>query len=155
MALEANAVSYEIKLDKIDAEKLIKGLGLDERGKTQKFFQEDCYRHMGKYTPGGDKGRLHKTVDLLSDPTEIQYLSPYAHYQYVGKMYAMDNGKGAYFAEDYGYWSDPLPKKKHPTARDLAHPSGGESHWAEKMWSAEGQKIAEETEAYVATLQKK
>ncbi len=145
------AIKYKIEVDVKTAEALIEDLGLDERGKVQKFFQENCYSHMGSYTPGGERGRLHKEVDLLTDPTEITYNSPYAHYQYIGKMYAMDNGKGAYFAEDFGYWSDPLPKKKHPTDRDLQHPSGGEAHWAEKMWSVEQDQIIRETSNYIAT----
>lgn len=154
MALNTGAVTYEIKVETKNAKEILKGLGLDEKGKIQKFFQNDCYMKMGKYTPGGDRGNLHKRVDLLTDPTEITYNSPYAHYQYIGKMYAMDNGKGAYFAEDYGFWSDPLPKKKHATERDLKHPSGGDSHWAEKMWTVEKDVILKEVEMEIAKLQK-
>lgn len=80
-------------------------LGINPGGKVQRFFTDTCAKHMDKYVPLGDTGNLrditHKEVD------SITYEMPYAHYQYIGKLYVMDNGKGAYYDPDYGFWSKP------------------------------------------------
>lgn len=57
-------------------------LGLGADGKTQKFFQNTCYKHMDKYVPK-DTGDLRTIVDL-SAPYYIVYEMPYAEYQYKG-----------------------------------------------------------------------
>lgn len=79
-------------------------LGINPGGRVQKFLTDTCYKHMDKYVPN-DVGNLRDNVDKGTD--YITYKSPYAHYQYIGKLYVMENGKGAYYSPDYGYWSKP------------------------------------------------
>jgi len=85
-------------------------LGINPGGRVQRFFTDTCAKHMDKYVPLGDTGNLrditHKEVD------SITYEMPYAHYQYIGKLYVMDNGKGAYYNPDYGFWSKPRSCQK-------------------------------------------
>ena len=39
---------------------------------------------------------------------ELVYPGPYAHYLWMGELYVdPETGKGAFFSEDYGYWSRP------------------------------------------------
>lgn len=121
-------------------------LGIEPNGRVQKYFQNQCYRYMDKYVPS-DEGNLRKNVDL-SDPTKIVYNSPYAHYQYEGKLYVMDNGKGAYYSPTYGFWSD-KGKKKHATERPLNHTGGRGSHWDKKMVTAEFDSLVAKVQNYV------
>ena len=75
-------------------------LGIEPNGRVQKFFTNTCYKHMDKYVPQRD-GNLRTIVDVQAD--SITYESPYAHYQYEGKKYVMNNGKSAYYSPDYGF----------------------------------------------------
>lgn len=122
-------------------------LGIEPNGRVQKYFQDTCYRYMDKYVPRDD-GNLGRNVDL-SDPTKIVYESPYAHYQYEGKLYVMDNGKGAYYSPEYGFWS----KKgvaKQPTNIDLVyHTAGTGHHWDERMKSAEMDDVIDKVQKYI------
>ena len=102
---------------------------------------------MDKYVPLGDTGNLrditHKEVD------SITYESPYAHYQYIGKLYVMDNGKGAYYDPDYGFWSKP-GVAKIPTEKNLNyHTPGTGSYWDKRMVSAEMNDVIKEVQEYV------
>ena len=121
-------------------------LGIQTDGPAQKKLVNSCYRRMGKYVPGRDSSRLNKNAKLTNH--SIIYDSPYAHYQYIGKLYVMANGKGAYFSDDYGFWSEP-GKAKTPTNIDLNHPSGGGPYWAEEMLSAEYTDLIKEMEEYI------
>lgn len=122
-------------------------LGIEPNGRVQKYFQDTCYRYMDKYVPRDD-GNLRRDVDL-SDPTKIVYESPYAHYQYEGKLYVMENGKGAYYSPEYGFWS----KKgvaKQPTDIDLVyHTAGTGHHWDERMKSAEMDDVINKVQKYI------
>lgn len=122
-------------------------LGIEPNGRVQKKFQSLCYRYMDKYVPRYE-GNLRKNVDL-SDPTQIVYNSPYAHYQYEGKLYVMDNGKGAYYSPKYGFWSD-KGVAKHNSGKDLIyHTAGTGDHWDKRMVSAEMGDLVKELQAYI------
>ena len=56
-------------------------LGIEPKGKVQKYFTERCYQHMDKYVPK-DTGALRENVVKGTD--YIKYNVPYAHAQYVG-----------------------------------------------------------------------
>lgn len=121
-------------------------LGIQPDGPTQVKLVNSAYRRMGKYVPGKEDSRLNTNVKLSRK--SITYDSPYAHYQYIGKLWVMDNGKGAYYSPSYGFWSKPKAKK-HPTNIDLKHPSGGGPYWVEEMISAEGEDLKNEIERYI------
>ena len=78
------------------------------------------------------------------DGTSITYESPYAQYQYYGKLMVMKNGKGAYYSPTYGFWSD-KGEKKYLTNIDLQyHTAGTGSYWDKRMITAEGDKVIQE-----------
>jgi len=126
-------------------------LGIQSGGKVHAFFTEACYRYMGPFVPRGDTGLLNQNVDIQVD--SITYKSPYAHYQYIGKLYVDPiTKKGAFYSPDYGYWS--RPKKygipKIPTNRDLKyHTSGTSNFWDKKMWTSKGREVVKEVQAYL------
>lgn len=123
-------------------------LGIEPNGRVQKYFQETCYRYMDKYVPRDD-GNLRRDVDL-SDSSKIVYESPYAHYQYEGKLYVMENGKGAYYSPDYGFWSK---KPKHDSGKMMTEESyttaGTGHHWDERMKSAEMDDVIDKLQKYI------
>lgn len=122
-------------------------LGIEPNGRVQRKFQNLCYRYMDKYVPRRD-GNLRKNVDL-SDPTRIVYNSPYAHYQYQGNLYVMENGKGAYYSPKYGFWSD-KDKAKTNSGRALTyHTAGTGDHWDKRMVSAEMGDLVKKLQDYI------
>lgn len=61
----------------------------------------------------------------------------------------MDNGKGAYYDPDYGFWSKPGVAKT-PTKKNLNyHTPGTGSYWDKKMVSAEMNDVIKEVQEYV------
>lgn len=121
-------------------------LGIEPNGKVQKFLTQTCYKHMDKYVPKED-GALLENVLLKND--SITYQSPYAHYQYVGKKYVdSKTKKGAFYSEDYGYWSRPGAEKE-PTNVDLNyHTAGTGPYWDKKMVSAEIDDVVKEVQQF-------
>lgn len=123
-------------------------LGIEPNGRVQRKFQSLCAQYMAKYIPGGEGGEIEKYKDM-SNPTQIVYYHPGAHYQYTGILYVMDNGKGAYYSPSYGFWSKP-GAKKHATNTPLNyHIPGTGDHWDERMKSAEMDNLVEDLQNYV------
>ena len=121
-------------------------LGINAGGKVQRFFTNECYRYMGKYVVGGASGSINMSASLA--PDYIQYNHPGSHYQWAGMLYVdPKTKKGAFYSEDYGFWSRP-GVTKIPTSRPLKTNLGG-SHWEKRMWSAEGSKVLANTQKYM------
>lgn len=56
--------------------------------KAQKFIDAECIRHMVKYTPTLSTNlRKSATRGTKIGSGKIQYLAPYARYQYYGKLW--------------------------------------------------------------------
>lgn len=125
---------------------IVTALGVQKNGPVMKKLINSAYRRMGKYVPAGAESKLNKLVKFTDH--SIIYDSLYAHYQYIGKLYVMENGKGAYYNPNYGFWSKPRGTKT-ATDRDLQHPYGGGPYWAEEMMTAEGESLRAEIERYV------
>ena len=121
-------------------------LGIEPNGRVQKFFTNTCYKHMDKYVPYRD-GNLRTIVDVK--PDSITYESPYAHYQYEGKKYVMNNGKSAYYSHDYGFWSKKGEKKHDSGEKLIYHTAGTGHHWDERMKSAEMEQVVQEVQDYI------
>ena len=64
--------------------KLLKTIGLDENGRVTKFLRDDSDRLMNPYIPFKE-GMLRRNKTYHSNH-EIKYISPYAHYMYIGKV---------------------------------------------------------------------
>ena len=58
-------------------------LGIQPNGRVQKFFTNECVKAMDKYIPMRE-GNLRLIKDERSD--SVTYESPYAKYQYYGKL---------------------------------------------------------------------
>lgn len=123
-------------------------IGIQNGGPAHAFFTDTCYKYMGQFVPGGARGLLNQNVDIEVD--KITYKSPYAHYQYVGQLYVDPiYKKGAFYSEDYGYWSRPGITKM-PTATPLNyHTPGTGSQWDKRMWTSRGKEVVSELQSYI------
>lgn len=133
---------YEIQY--IDTKKVIDRLGLNPSGRVQAFFTATCYKQMGRYIVGGSGSQLNKNVSITSNT--ITYMSPYAHYQWYGKVMSpnipiMENG------EVVG-WFSPKGKKKTYTDRTL-NTRIGTNQWDKKMWSSDKEEVIKQVERYM------
>jgi hypothetical protein len=68
---------------------IFEDLGVSPGGRVQKFFTEECARHMDRFVPYRE-GTLAETVIIDGNPTtnvhvdKIVYTQPYASYVYYG-----------------------------------------------------------------------
>lgn len=106
-----------------------RGLGTDK--KAQQFFCNEVWRMSDPYTPM-DQGVLKSNVSLESDGSGITYNSPYAKYQYYGKVMV---------------GSAP----KQPIDKGLTYegsPMRG-SFWEKRMWSDRGNEILKSVKDFI------
>lgn len=131
-------------LDSLDFERV--------KPQAQKFFSDRLLAESGPYTPY-DSGVLKSSGRVVDDGNAIEYETPYARYQYYGKLMVDPiTGKGAFFSKDYGFWSRPMAQKKL-TDRDLKYqgaPTRG-SHWVERAWLANKDSLIESTEKFITS----
>lgn len=119
---------------------IIKSLGLNERGKAQKYIDQFVLYHCEPYLPGRhihDNGVIATKIGS----GKVIWNSPDANYLYEGKLMVDPiTLKGAFFAPDYGYWSRPNTQKiLDPKKRDLVYHGGGlrGPKWFDRMIEAE------------------
>lgn len=123
--------SFELKWNKSFGK-----IASDNLQKTQEFVDSECMRLMTPYTPMRN-GILYKSAMLgtVIGSGEIHQITPYARYQYYGKVYGPNIPvfEGGQLA---GFFS-PKGKKKYPTGKDLQystakHPQAG-PFWFKRM----------------------
>jgi hypothetical protein len=105
--------------------------------RAQAYVDQACIRHMDKYTPMLT-GALKRsaTIGTKIGSGKIEYASPYARYQYYGKL-MVSSVTGSPYARQ--------GEKKVLTSIDLAyntasHPLAG-PFWFERMKSDKGEEI--------------
>ena len=96
-------------------------------------------RLMTPYVPGGSGGKLAK-IKTYPDNSSIKYTSPYAKYQYYGKLMLAKNGSA---------WAK-LGEKKVLTNRDLKyHTSGTGAKWDKLMLQRRKNDLIKDIENYI------
>ena len=127
-------------------------LGIERYGKAHKYFATRCKDRMNaRYVPERE-GALVQT-SFVDNQCAIVYPQPYANYQYHGKlMVDPKTGKGAFYNENYGFWSRPkkygMPKEL--TDIDLHYTKAGTGpYWEKRLKSAEMRDIEKEVQEYV------
>lgn len=123
-----------VKIEPISV--IIADLGLEPNGKVQSYFTERCATYMDRYVPKGDTLLLSEKTTI--DSNSITYEMPYAHYQYIGKLY-VDPETGSSWARK--------GVKKVPTNIDLKQ--NGYPYWDKKMWSIHKKDIVKEVQNYI------
>lgn len=136
-----------LKLKLRPKEKIKERLGINESGRVQKFFTHTCRVHMDKYVPF-DNGNL--ALRVWEESKSLHYLSPYAHYQYEGRVM----GPNVPIKRDgiIVGWFSPI-KPKYYTGQAINYNTDKHSlagpHWDKRMWSAEKDKVIQELQDYI------
>ena len=139
-----------MKVDLQSVEDILKQTGLEDGGAVQKQIDESFLRYCEPYLPF-DTGALRDSgiTSTKIGSGQVIWDTPYAHYLYEGILYVDPiTGKGAFYNEDYGFWSRPNTQKV-PSNRELHYRGGGlrGKKWAERMWADHGDDIIREAEA--------
>ncbi len=133
--------------------KMLQQVGLDEGGTAQRQLDESFLKYCDPYLPF-DSGMLRDSGYTATEigSGEIVWNDPKAHYLYEGILYVdPKTGKGAFYSNDYGFWSRPGVQKV-PSDRELEYHGGGlrGKRWAERMWADRSEDIIREVEAVIS-----
>lgn len=118
----------------LNIEKTLENHNLEDGGKVQQFIDSECIRLMDDYTPDRN-GMLKNSIRLNTKIGSglLTQATPYARYQYYGVLYVDPvYGKGAFYSDDYGFWSR-KGVAKIPSGRELNY-SQAKSPLAGKLW---------------------
>lgn len=93
---------------------------------AQKIFATECARRMDEYVPASQK-ILKNTVTISEDGTEIIYQTPYARFQYHGKVMVGKKSRSAWAKKG---------EEKEVTDKDLTYGGGRKRGplWDVRMW---------------------
>ena len=129
------SMSAKIKMNSIS--KIKKDHGLDENGRVQKFLRDTADRLMNPYIPF-DNGMLRR-LKTYPNNSSIKYTSPYAKYQYYGKLMLAKNGSA---------WAK-RGEKKVLTATELKHHASGTGpKWDKMMLQRRKSELIRDVENY-------
>ena len=133
--------NFNVKVKMNKTSKIIKDHGLDEKGRVTRFLRDEADRLMTPFVPGGSGGMLAK-LKTYPNNYSIKYTSPYAHYQYIGKLMLAKNGSS---------WAKKGEKKYYTSKKLKYHTSGTGDHWDKMMMQRRGKELAKDVENYIKT----
>lgn len=129
---------FKVKVKINSTNKILKDHGLDQDGRAIRFLRDDADRLMNPYIPM-DNGILRRNKSYPSNH-EIKYISPYAKYQYYGKLMLAKNGSS---------WAK-KGEKKVLTSRNLKyHTSGTGPKWNELMMQRNKNTLIKDVENFI------
>lgn len=99
-------MGFEVKIEGFDADKISKRIFDNDR--VGLAASQALFRHMSPYVPR-DSGTLMTSVRCK--PWAVEYISPYSHYQYIGKLMVSPSGST---------WAK-KNERKHYVNKDLAY----------------------------------
>ena len=142
-------MKLDVKVKMNSVNKIIKDHGLDKDGRVVRHLRDTADRLMNPYIPGGAGGQLAKLKTYPSNH-EIKYTSPYAKYQYYGKMYISPKlGVSGILLKSDRWWS-PKGEKKTPTSKKLKnHTSGTGPKWDKLMLQRRKDDLVKDVENYI------
>lgn len=121
------------------------------------FLASSAKRLMNPYVPAKNLVLAQNVrVYAKGDRGYVHYLSPYAHYQYMGKLYVdLKTKKGAFTNGEGKFWSKPGISKV-PTGKKLEydtfrHPLAT-SHWDKAMMIARKEDLVQSYQDYLDSL---
>lgn len=139
MAKSGFNFNVRVKMNKTS--KIIKDHGLDKNGNVTTYLRNTADRLMTPFVPGGSGGMLAK-LKTYPNNYSIKYTSPYAHYQYTGKLMLAKNGSS---------WAKKGEKKYYTSKKLKYHTSGTGDHWDKMMMQRRGKELAKDVENYIKT----
>lgn len=103
-------MNFEIDIFLPSQKELLEKLGLDENGRVQKVVDNSFIHYMRLKMPQDSKMMINNTRNPHGGLVTVE--TPYAHYMNEGILYVDPiTGKGAFYNENYGFWSRPNTKK--------------------------------------------
>ena len=142
------ASGFTVKVKLNSTNKIIKDHGLDKNGRVVRRLRDTADRLMNHFVPM-DNGELRRLKTYPSN-NQIKYTSPYAKYQYYGKMYISPTlGVSGIPLKSDRWWS-PKGEKKTPTSKNLKyHTSGTGPKWDELMMQRRKNDLVKDVENYI------
>ena len=132
------ASGFTVKIKMNSTNKILKDHGLDNNGRITKFLRDDADRLMNPFVPLNN-GMLRRNKTYPKN-NQIKYTSPYAKYQYYGKLMLTKNGAS---------WAK-LGEKKVLTSKNLKyHTSGTGPKWNELMMQRRKNDLVKDVENYI------
>ena len=142
------ASGFTVKIKINSTNKIIKDHGLDRDGRVTRFLRDEADRLMNPFVPI-DNGMLRRNKTYPKN-NEIKYTSPYAKYQYYGKMYISPTLGVSGIPLKSGRWWSPKGEKKIPTSKNLKyHTSGTGAKWNELMMQRRKNDLVKDVENYI------
>ena len=139
-------LNVKVKMNSVN--KILKVHGLNKDGRVTRFLRDDADRLMNPFVPM-DNGMLRRNKTYPKN-NEIKYTSPYAHYQYTGKMYISPTLGVSGIPLKNGRWWSPKGEKKIPTSKKLKyHTSGTGAHWDKLMMQRRKNDLVKDVENYI------
>lgn len=140
-------MNVKVKMNPVS--RIIKEHGLDKNGRVVRHLRDTADRLMMPYIPGGAGGQLAK-LKTYPNNHEIKYTSPYAKYQYYGKMYISPTLGVSGIPLKSGKWWSPKGEKKTPTSKKLKyHTSGTGAKWDKLMLQRRKNDLVKDVENYI------
>ena len=128
--------TYKVKMNSVS--QIIKDHGLNKDGRVTRFMRDTVDRLSNPFIPF-DNGMLRRNKTYPSNH-EIKYTSPYAKYQYYGKLMLAKNGSS---------WAK-LGEKKVKTSKNLKyHTSGTGAKWEQLMLQRKKNDLVKDVENYI------
>ena len=135
---KSSGFSFNVKVKLNSSNKIIKDHGLDSNGRATRYLRDEADRLMNPFVPM-DNGMLRRNKTYPNAST-IKYTSPYAHYQYTGKL--MLTKSGSSYAKK--------GEKKFYTSKKLKyHTSGTGDHWEKLMLQRHRSSLTKDVQNYI------
>lgn len=135
---KSSGFSFNVKVKLNSSNKIIKDHGLDSNGRATRYLRDEADRLMNPFVPM-DNGMLRRNKTYPNAST-IKYTSPYAHYQYTGKL--MLTKSGSSYAKK--------GEKKFYTSKKLKyHTSGTGDHWDKLMLQRHRSSLTKDVQNYI------
>lgn len=131
---------FNVKVKMNSTNKILKDHGLDKDGRVTRYLRDTADRLMNSFVPM-DNGMLRRNKAYPNNHS-IKYNSPYAKYQYYGKLMLTKSGSS---------WAK-LGEKKVETNKKLKyHTSGTGPKWDKLMMQRRKNDLVKDVENYIKT----
>lgn len=131
-------MKLDVKVKMNSVNKILKDHGLNKDGRVTRYLRDDADSLMNSFVPM-DNGMLRRNKTYPKN-NEIKYTSPYAKYQYYGKLMLAKNGSA---------WAK-LGEKKVKTSKNLKyHTSGTGAKWDKLMLQRRKNDLIKDVENYI------
>lgn len=131
-------MGFEVKIEGFDADKISKRIFDNDR--VGLAASQALFRHMSPYVPR-DSGTLMTSVRCK--PWAVEYISPYAHFQFIGKLMVSPSGSA---------WAK-KNERKHYVNKSLIHSKdrnpNASAEWNEAMLKGKKKVVMEEIQRLI------